>query len=171
MLVADTPPPPSSDASRPAPVNYSTADLEQRGWEILTHVLETGDAPELVDFRKRHGVGADAAINWKTCVELKATGREPQSSIEMSNSEFERAKERRFDFILALVSGLEEGQCTEVRMILDPANRAAVRPIHGIRLVGLTDAPAVVVRFDEQNDDGTQQPTAPVSQAHRSDTG
>jgi len=119
---------------------------------VLTHVLDTNNASELVDFRKRHGVGADGAVDWKTFVELKASGRAPQSSIEMSNSEFERAKERALDFILALVSGLEEGQRTEVRLILDPANRATVRPIHGIRLVGLAEAPAVVVRFDDESD-------------------
>lgn len=148
--LASKPPSPSSSTSSATPVHYSTADLEQRGWEVLTHVLNTNDSPELVDFRKRHGVGADGAIDWKTFVELKASGRGPQSSIEMSNSEFERAKERGLDFILALVSGLEEDQRTEVRLILDPANRAAVRPIHGIRLVGLAEAPAVVVRLDDE---------------------
>jgi hypothetical protein len=150
----DTPPLPSPRAtsgSGAGAVLYSSVDLEQRGWEYVTHVLNRSDAPELVDFRKRHGVGADGAIDWKTFVELKATGRAPHTSIEMQNSEFERAKERGLDFILALVSGLEEGQGlpTEVRLIIDPANRAAVRPVHGVRLVGLADVPAVVVRFND----------------------
>ena len=42
-------------------------------------------------------------MDWKTFVELKATGRGPQSSIEMSNAEYERAKERGMDFILAQI--------------------------------------------------------------------
>ena len=80
-------------------------------------------------------------------MEMKATGRSPQSWVEMSNSEYERAKERGQDYILALVSGLEEGQADEVRLIFDPANRTSTRPVNGIRLVGLLDAPAVVVPF------------------------
>jgi len=130
-------------------VTYTNADLEQRGWELLKQVLNTSQDARLVDFRRRHGVGADGAINWKTFVELKATGRSPQSSIEMSNSEYARAKERGKDFILALVSGLEVGQLDEVRLIIDPANCVSTRPVNGIHLVGLLVAPAVVVQFEE----------------------
>ena len=35
----------------------------------------------------------------------------------------------------------------EVRLIIDPANCASTRPVNGIRLVGLRDAPAIVVAF------------------------
>lgn len=152
--LANTPPPPSPPASngmRPAPVAYTTTELEQRAWEELIHVLNTSHARELIDFRRRRGVGADGVIDWRTFVEIKATGRDPQSSIEMTNAEFERARAAGLDFILALVSGLEEGQRTEVRLILDPAHRATVRPIHGVRLIGLADAPAVVVRSDDSD--------------------
>jgi hypothetical protein len=62
-------------------VAYTNADLEQRGWEILEPVLNTSPDERLVDFRRRHGVGADGVINWKTFVEMKATGRAPQASI------------------------------------------------------------------------------------------
>jgi hypothetical protein len=147
-----TPPVPSrlgSTTSLPAPIAYTNADLEQRGWEILVYALNTSQDEQLVDFRKKHGVGADGAINWKTFVELKATGRAAQSSVEMSNAEYERAKERGINFILALVSGLETDEKCEVRLIMDPANRASVRPINGIRLVGLTEAPSIVINFDE----------------------
>ena len=143
------------EASRPSStqsssfVAYTNADLEQRGWEILEQALNTSQDERLVDFRKRHGVGADGAINWKTFVELKATGRGPQSSIEMSNSEYERAKERGKDFILALVSGLEAEQTDEVRLIIDPANCVSTRPVNGIRMLGLLEAPAVVVQFED----------------------
>ena len=143
------------EASRPSStqsssfIAYSNADLEQRGWEILEQVLNTSQDERLVDFRNRHGVGSDGAINWKTFVELKATGRSPQSTVEMSNSEYERAKERGRDFILALVSGLEAGQTDEVRLIIDPANCVSTRPVNGIRMFGLLEAPAVVVQFEE----------------------
>ena len=81
-----------------APVEFTTADLEQRGWEILRHALNRDDAPELVDFRKRHGVGADGAIDWKKFVELKASARSLPASIEMTNAEYERAKEQMTRF-------------------------------------------------------------------------
>ena len=138
-----------SSGSEAAPLAYTNADLEQRGWEILASVLNTSQAEPLVDFRRRHGVGADGVINWKTFVEMKATGRAPQASIEMSNAEYERAKERGVDFILALVSGLETGQKDEVRLIFDPANRLLARPVNGIRLVGLLEAPSVIVGFED----------------------
>ena len=60
--------------------------------------------------------------------------------------------ERGLDFILALVSGLEEGERTEIRLILDPAHHATVRPIQGVRLVNLADAPAVLVRLNNDQE-------------------
>jgi hypothetical protein len=145
----DTPPPtkPSDPGSRTAPTAYTDRDLEQRGWELLTQALETSAEELLVDFRNRLGVGADGAIDCKIFVEMKATGRAPQGSIEMSNAEYERAKERGNDFILALVSGLEDGYQDEVRLIFDPANRATVRPLNGVKLVALTEAPSVLISF------------------------
>ncbi|MFB9985765.1 protein NO VEIN domain-containing protein [Mesorhizobium kowhaii] len=119
---------------------------------MLTQALETSAEELLVDFRSRHGVGADGAIDWKTFVEMKATGRAPQGSIEMSNAEYERAKERGNDFILALVSGLEDGYQDEVRLIFDPARRAAVRPLNGVKLVALTEAPLILIPFGNSED-------------------
>ena len=149
-----TVPPPSPPAPPPSPgstgaVEYDTRDLEQRGWEILREILKSSTAPEIVDFRKRHHIGADGVIDWKTFVELKATGRGSQGSVELSASEYERAREQGLNFMLALVSGLEEGERTQVRLILDPVNRAAVRAVGSMRLVGLADAPAIVMYLDD----------------------
>ncbi|MEG3164463.1 hypothetical protein U1701_07650 [Sphingomonas sp. PB2P19] len=106
-------------------------------------------APEIVDFRKHHHIGADGVTDWKTFVELEATGRGPQSPVELSATEYERAREQGINFILALVSGLEEGEQTQVRLILDPVNRTAVRAVGSMRLVGLADAPAVVLHLND----------------------
>lgn len=148
--LTSTPPAPSPPSSTPSSpfFAYTNDDLEQRGWEILEPLLNTSENEQLVDFRRRQGVGADGVIDWRTFVEMKATGLGPQSTVELSNAEYERAKQRGKDFILALVSGLEVGQTDEVRLIIDPANRASTRPVNGIRLVGLLEAPAVVVRFE-----------------------
>ncbi|MFB9985020.1 protein NO VEIN domain-containing protein [Mesorhizobium kowhaii] len=91
-------------------------------------------------------------MDWKTFFEMKATGRAPQGSIEMSNAEYERAKERGNDFTLALVSGLEDGYQDEVRLIFDPARRAAVRPLNGVKLVALTEAPLILIPFGNSED-------------------
>lgn len=150
--LASTPPAPSPlSGSEPAslPIAYTSADLEQRAWELLEPVLNTSRDERLVDFRRRHGIGADGVIGWRTFVEMKATGRGPQSSVELSNAEYERAKEKGMDFILALVSGLETGQQDEIRLIFDPANRLSVRPINGARLIGLLEAPCILVRFED----------------------
>lgn len=142
---ASPPPSPSSVAPR----DYSNLDLEQQGWEILSAFLNASEEVELVDFRKRHRVGADGVINWRTFVELKATGGGPQTSVEMSATEFDRARERGLDFIIALVSGMEEGEQTEIRLILDPTNRADVRPVGAVRLAGLTQCASIAVRIGD----------------------
>jgi len=152
-LKSNPPQPNKNENSTPiAPVAYTNADLEQRGWEILVQALETSADKRLVDFRKNHGVGADGVFDWKRFVEMKATARSAQSQIELSNNEFERAKQRGSDFILALVSGLETGQKDEVRLIFDPTNCTNVRPTNGVRLVGLLDAPSVIIHFESSGD-------------------
>jgi hypothetical protein len=152
MPLVSRPPAPStgsSGTSRPAPVEYSAADLEQRGWEVLVRALETNDRPELQDFRNRRGVGADGAIEWTKFVELKAHGRSMPNSIQMTNAEYERALERGRDFILALVYGLEGGERTEACLIFDPARTLTVKPVNGVRLVGLSEATSVILSFNE----------------------
>ena len=157
MPLATAPPPSAVPPPLSPPTTgvaeYDTRDLEQRGWEILRDVLRTSTAPEIVDFRKHHHIGADGAIDWKTFVELKATGRGSQGSVELSATEYERAREQGINFMLALVSGLEEGEQTQVRLILDPVNRAAVRAVGSMRLVGLADAPAVVMYLGDAGPD------------------
>jgi hypothetical protein len=150
--LGDEPPPPSAPpppGTGPAPRTFSSLDLEQAGWEVLKQVLSTADGKELVDFRKRHGVGADGAFAWEKFVELKATGRGPATSVELSTTEYLRAKDAGIDFILALVSGLESGEVGQVRLIFDPANRASCKPTSGMRFYALNEAPAIVVTFDE----------------------
>jgi hypothetical protein len=46
-----------------------------------------------------------------------------------------------------LVSGFEDGYQDEVRLIFDPANRATGRPLNGVKLVALTEAPSVRILF------------------------
>jgi hypothetical protein len=153
--------PPSSTPV--ANTEYNIGDLEQRGWDMVLHVLNRSNGPELVDFRRRHGVGADGVFDWKSFVELKASGRTEPSSIGLSATEFARAFERRNDYILALASGLEEGLQTQVKLIFDPTRRASIRETTAVRLNGLGEAPGIVVKFAA---DGTAElASAPPAQA------
>ena len=68
----------------------------------------------------------------------------------MTNNEYLRAKERGADFILALVSGLEEGEKCEVRLIVNPYNTLNASPVNGMRVSGLLDASAIVLQFEEE---------------------
>ena len=133
------------------PRAFDTSDVEQAGWDVVTHVLNRAEGGDLVDFRRRHGVGADGAFDWKRFVELKATAGGPPSTIEMSQAEYERAREAGMDYILAIVSGLETGQTSQVRLIFDPVHRASHRPTSGIRFHSLSDAPSIVVCFNEEH--------------------
>ncbi|WP_444633244.1 sacsin N-terminal ATP-binding-like domain-containing protein [Cupriavidus oxalaticus] len=151
-------PRPRSEGPPPAATAYSTQELEDRGWALVMHALNDFDDPKLVDFRNRQGVGADGAIDWKTFVELKATGREPQSSIEMSTAEYERAKERGPDYVLALASGMEEGMRDEVRLIFDPVGVSTVKPVSGVRLTRLLEAPCVTIHFEQAADEAALPP-------------
>jgi hypothetical protein len=151
-------PRPRGEGAPPAATAYSTQDLEDRGWALVVHALNDFDDPRLIDFRNRHGVGADGAFDWKTFVELKATGREPQSSIEMSTAEYERAKERGADYILALASGLEDGMRDEVRLIFDPVEVVTMKPVSGMRLTRLIEAPCVHIPFAPALDEDSISP-------------
>nr|WP_294814716.1 DUF3883 domain-containing protein [uncultured Sphingomonas sp.] len=162
--LADTPPTPtpfSSPAAPPRPTEYSTADLEQRGWEILQSVLLSSGDKDVTDFRRTHRIGADGAIEWKKFVELKATGQGPQSSIEMSANEYERAREQGLNFILALVAGLEDGYRTQVMLVFDPAHRASIRPVGSVRLVGLTDVPSLKYMIAEPEAESNSEAMPP----------
>ena len=145
-------------ASAPSPrqpmanTEYDNVDLESRGWEVLTHVLSTVDGPQLDDFRRVSGVGADGSIAWRQFVELKASGRSCPSAVAFPNTEFGRALKEGQNYILALVWGLEEDHETQVKLIFDPVRTAGVTEVNSLRLSGLGDAAGVLVRF---NDDGT----------------
>lgn len=138
-----------SGGADPRAKAFDTPDIEQVGWEVVRHVLNGSAGKDLVDFRKRHGVGADGAFDWTRFVELKATAGGPPSTIEMSPAEYERAKMAGMDYILAIVSGIETGQACQVRLIFDPVRRASHKPTSGVRFHSLNDATAIVITFDD----------------------
>jgi hypothetical protein len=149
---------PSAEANaRPPNTAYTLGQLEDFGWDVVVHVLQRGDGPELEDFRRRHHVGADGAFDWDEFVELKAAGRSMQTSVMLTASEFARALERGNNYILALVHQCEKGSPTRVKLIFDPARRASVRETEAVRLSGLDSAPGVIVELGEDGRLSTPQ--------------
>jgi len=152
----NTSPPPSDPIrTRGSLAGYTNDQLEDHAWQVLEQVLCNGTNDQLIDFRRRHGVGADGGLNsdWKKFVELKAAGRGMQSAIDLRNSEYERARRCGNDYVLALVYGMEEGEKAEVRLIFDPLSHLEARPLNGIRMCGLATAPAVVIEIEDDDED------------------
>ncbi len=72
-----------------------------------------------------------------------------KDQVGLTVNEFQRAVESRGKFYLAIVSGLEIGYETVVRIIPDPASALEVRRSQDIRLAGVLSADKPIeVRFD-----------------------
>ncbi|AJA09873.1 hypothetical protein SKP52_14955 [Sphingopyxis fribergensis] len=142
----------SSSTTPQANVAYTNIELEDFGWALVKHVLSDADGPELVDFRRRHHVGADGAFDWTRFVELKASARSMPTSVQMTLSEYARAVEKGHDYILALTSGAEEGYETKVKLIFDPVRTATVAQSESVRVSGLAEAGGIeIVLPDDEN--------------------
>lgn len=135
----------SSTVSTQANVAYTDAELEDFGWSLVKHVLADAGGPELVDFRRRHHVGADGAFDWTRFVELKASARSMPTSVKMTIIEYARAVEKGRDYILALTCGAEEGFETKVKLIFDPVRMATVSKSESVNVSGLAEAAGIEI--------------------------
>ncbi|MBI3969917.1 MAG: DUF3883 domain-containing protein [Chloroflexi bacterium] len=79
--------------------------------------------------------------------ELKAHAQEAPEDVELAANEAERAARERKQFFLAVVSGLEQGVETEVRIIQDPIHTLDWRPSTTVTLSGVRTKPSVRVSF------------------------
>ena len=100
----------------------------------------------LDDYQQTRGVGADGALGWKRFVELKAAGREPPSQISMTDMEFRRAQEKKGQYLLVVVSGLEEGFQTQITVFADPLGTLPWVPRGSVSFSGLGAGPAVILK-------------------------
>lgn len=131
-----------------APVAYSSDELQERALLALNTAVN-GELSDLRDFQHLRGVGADALDRLKRFFEIKSTAGPMKDQVDFTINEFRRAVEARGKFYLALVSGLEVGYETVVRIIPDPASSLEVRRSQGIRLAGILSADKPIeVRFD-----------------------
>ena len=159
----DAPPAPRGGASTEprAGANYSNSDLEDRAWQIVEHVLQNDEDPLVVDWRRRHGIGADgASADWRTFVELKASGVDMPTEVNFQDSQFQRCHERGNDYILALVWGLEVGHLERVKLIFNPLRCCTMRSVSGIKLGGLREAFGVGIEFGAPDTGGSKSEAA-----------
>jgi hypothetical protein len=105
------------------------------------------DDLRLEDFSTLRGIGADSIDNLKRFFELKVFAGDAPDEVRFEASEFERAVKARKDYFLAVVSGLEEGKDTQIRIFADPVRTLPWRRTSRIKLGGIRSAtsPALLV--------------------------
>jgi hypothetical protein len=99
---------------------YDDNQRQDLGYRVLAAVLKEIDDRDLSDYQAVRGIGADALDQLKRAVEMKAYSREMPTTVSLSANEADKAAEQRSDYLLAVVSGLEEGFETRVRLFADP---------------------------------------------------
>lgn len=101
---------------------YDNSQVEDHAIRCLHHVLTTADLGELVDLRRFRNIGADSLLDLKNFFEIKAFAGDLPSVTELTRSEFERARKERKKYYLAVITGLEEGYETVVRIYNNPVD-------------------------------------------------
>jgi hypothetical protein len=117
---------------------YDNNDVEARGLEVLEDRMWEWFGLELSDQHLFSLVGSDAVDEFAGFwVELKAHAGEVQDGETLTASEAKRALEEGRRYLLAVVSGLEEGATPDVRIFADPIHTLDPRIDRSIRLSGV----------------------------------
>ena len=145
-----------TSAGRSVP-DYTAEERESVGLELAKWALGLGDE-RVVDIRNQHNVGADAVDDLQNFYELKVFSSGIPDTVQLENSEVERALSTR-DFFLVVVGNVEEGHGpAEVRFITDPVERLRVLPSGSVRLGGLLAADALRFTFDKDEAEAPGEP-------------
>ena len=133
--------------------DWNELEKEQLGFELLAAALKEIDDLELEDFSSLRGVGADSIDNLKRYFEMKVFSGQARDDVRFEASEFERAVKVGKKYFLAVISGLEEGNETEIRIFSDPVRTLSLRKIPRIRLGGIlsNEAPTLLLKLDTQS--------------------
>jgi hypothetical protein len=117
---------------------YSNEDVQQRGLEVLDDRMWKWFGLDLSDQHKFKLVGSDAVDEFAGFwVELKAHAGEVPDSETLTPAEAKRALDEAKRYLLAVVSGLEEGATPDVRIFADPINTLDPRIDRSIRVTGI----------------------------------
>ena len=144
---------PTPTSKRPSPPTvpetaykqYSSAELQSKAWAYLEASLQREDAV-LVDLQAYRGIGADGALDKSTFIEMKSFARGAPGEITLTETEFRRAEECKSNFYLVIVSGLEEGFETELRIYINPTKHLPWTPKGQVSIGGLAKGAALVLR-------------------------
>jgi len=136
--------PSAAPASRAAPRAYTDQEIESVATEVLRRVLQTagrsGD-----DLRAIRRLGADVVDDIGRFFEIKASYGPGADSITLTAHEAKRAQVAKSgEFFLAVVTGLEKGYQTQVRIIPDPLDILEWGQDGSLTLTGLRRAGIVV---------------------------
>ena len=129
--------------------SYDNKQLEDHALRCLHHVLTTADLGELTDLRRFRNVGADSILELKDFFEIKASAGDLPSTEQLTRSEFERAKLEKKKFFLAVITGLEVGFETVVRIYNDPVRTLDWSPSTGVIFSGFKKKKHLAISINE----------------------
>ena len=136
--------PPRDEPARSPLKEWGEKERQDRGFEVLAAALKQIYDLDLEDFSALRGIGADSIDNLKRFFELKAFAGDAPDEVRFEASQFERAVKERKDYFLAVVSGLEEGKDTQIRIFADPVRTMPWRRTSQIRLGGVRSGPRLL---------------------------
>jgi hypothetical protein len=132
----------SSAAAAPhlGPASWTPEDRETLGFRLLARELKRTRGLTLSDVRKQKLVGADAIDQNGVYYELKVGIGALDDTVSLTPSEFERAKAEGKNFVLVVISGIETGYETRMKLIPDPLQILKWIPEVDIQISGIRDA-------------------------------
>ena len=140
-------PPQNSQGGTLGVKEWTEKERERRGFELLAAALKEIDDLDLEDYSALHQIGADSIDNLSRYFELKTFSGDATDEVRFEHSEFQRAIEAEKDYFLAVVSGLEEGKDTEIRIFADPLRTLQLKRVPQIRLGGIRSGGKSVLRL------------------------
>lgn len=128
---------------------YDAASLQRLGWAYVEAAIDDGTIP-LTNLQAQRGVGADGTLDWKTFIEMKSVGREAPGAVNLTASEFKKARQAKDDYLLVMVSGLEKGFQTRLQVYANPLASLPWTADGGVTLGGLGAGAALVFEAKRQ---------------------
>jgi len=122
---------------------YTDEERQQAGVDAFAELMH-GLGREVKPYYRQHGVGSDLRDNERRYYELKVSGQEMPNEVTLEQSEFARARIERDRYVLVLVSGVERGYETQIKMFPDPIFSLDIRSTRGLALSGVRSKTAKV---------------------------
>ena len=129
-----------------APTGYTADQREQLALQVLQGIV-SDNKTKLKDFTRLRGLGADAGDELLGLFEIKAHGGDMPDSVTLQLSQRRAADESPEKFYLAVVSGLEEGHETIVKLFARPMETLDLEEGTAIKLSGIRSRRAIEVRL------------------------